>query len=425
MKRMDTKTQLLLVFAFLTAGAAHAQIGIGTATPHGSAALDVSSTSKGFLLPRLTTTQRDAIVTPANGLMIYNITNATLEINNSITAVPDWSPVQNGVGAPMSSVTVAGDTTTDSDIDVLVPGMTLSPPSGTYLVMFNGQYGVGVSTVVSTQRAVTDLNTAYAQIMAVPATNTSHGAILGAETLLPGVYTFPAAVSMADTLRLDGGGDPNALFIFKTGGALNSGAGTVVQLLNNASAQNVFWVAEGAIGLAAGTIMKGTLIAHNAAVAVAAGSNVEGRLFSTAGAVSFGPGTAIVPNGTSVIDLGVLSDFVMFTSAGAIGNTGSSNVTGDIGSDLGAITGFGGINGNIYTPSGTITTARNTLATFSIYQNGVLVANSSRSAYINATVLPLQAIATIIAGQTIEVRWRVDQGPVLVGNRILTLVKVN
>ncbi len=46
-------------------------VGIGTSTPAASALLDVTSTTKGFLPPRMTTAQRDAI-TPVAGLMIYN-----------------------------------------------------------------------------------------------------------------------------------------------------------------------------------------------------------------------------------------------------------------------------------------------------------------------------------------------------------------
>jgi len=47
------------------------QIGIGTNTPNASAMLDISSTSKGFLAPRMSLLQRQAISSPANGLMVY------------------------------------------------------------------------------------------------------------------------------------------------------------------------------------------------------------------------------------------------------------------------------------------------------------------------------------------------------------------
>src|SRR4030095_8155552 len=50
--------------------------GIGTITPNASSLLEIKSTSKGLLIPRMSKTQRDAIVTPATGLMIYQ-TNST------------------------------------------------------------------------------------------------------------------------------------------------------------------------------------------------------------------------------------------------------------------------------------------------------------------------------------------------------------
>lgn len=48
-------------------------VGIGTPTPTTSSALDVNSTSKGMLVPRMTTAQRNAIASPVNGLLVYNI----------------------------------------------------------------------------------------------------------------------------------------------------------------------------------------------------------------------------------------------------------------------------------------------------------------------------------------------------------------
>lgn len=52
-----------------------AGIGIGTVSPNASAALEVNSTTKGFLLPTMTQTQRNAISTPATGLLIYQSDN--------------------------------------------------------------------------------------------------------------------------------------------------------------------------------------------------------------------------------------------------------------------------------------------------------------------------------------------------------------
>ena len=62
-------------FTFLAAvvltATTYAQVGIGTTTPDASSALDITSTTKGLLIPRMTETQRDAISSPATGLMIY------------------------------------------------------------------------------------------------------------------------------------------------------------------------------------------------------------------------------------------------------------------------------------------------------------------------------------------------------------------
>ncbi|KKL07901.1 hypothetical protein LCGC14_2581370, partial [marine sediment metagenome] len=48
-------------------------------SPAASAVLDIVSTTKGMLPPRMTTTQRDAISTPATGLLIWNTTLAVLQ----------------------------------------------------------------------------------------------------------------------------------------------------------------------------------------------------------------------------------------------------------------------------------------------------------------------------------------------------------
>jgi hypothetical protein len=50
------------------------RLGIGTSTPDASAALDITSTTQGFLEPRMTTTQRNAISSPAEGLQVYDLT---------------------------------------------------------------------------------------------------------------------------------------------------------------------------------------------------------------------------------------------------------------------------------------------------------------------------------------------------------------
>jgi hypothetical protein len=105
---MKNLFKFLTVLTILSGSAASAQIGVGTTTPDASAVLDVASTTKGLLAPRHTTTTRNAIVTPANGLLIYNTTTNQLETNNGTTVAPVWT----AVGASNSTLYNANGTTT-------------------------------------------------------------------------------------------------------------------------------------------------------------------------------------------------------------------------------------------------------------------------------------------------------------------------
>jgi uncharacterized protein (TIGR02145 family) len=63
------------------------RVGIGTSSPNSSARLDVSSTSSGFLPPRTTTAQMNAISNPAQGLMVYNNSLKSIFYYNGATWV--------------------------------------------------------------------------------------------------------------------------------------------------------------------------------------------------------------------------------------------------------------------------------------------------------------------------------------------------
>jgi hypothetical protein len=67
------KNIFTLLAAVLFTATTYAQIGINNENPDASAALDITSTTGGLLVPRMTETQRDAISSPATGLMIYQI----------------------------------------------------------------------------------------------------------------------------------------------------------------------------------------------------------------------------------------------------------------------------------------------------------------------------------------------------------------
>jgi hypothetical protein len=69
-----------------------AQVAVNTdgTAPDNSAMLDVKSTIKGMLVPRMTAVQRDAIINPANGLLIFCTDNNVYYSNAGTPAAPNW-----------------------------------------------------------------------------------------------------------------------------------------------------------------------------------------------------------------------------------------------------------------------------------------------------------------------------------------------
>jgi hypothetical protein len=98
-KRIITLTALALSFS----NSIFSQVGIGTTTPNASAELDVTSTSKGLLPPRMTQVQRNAIVSPAAGLIIWCtdcVAAGELQVSNGTT----WTNLFGGITGTTSAI---------------------------------------------------------------------------------------------------------------------------------------------------------------------------------------------------------------------------------------------------------------------------------------------------------------------------------
>jgi hypothetical protein len=89
---------------------ADGNVGIGISTPAASAKLDITSTTQGFLPPRMTTAQRNAIVTPATGLIVYDNTLLSLYQFNGTA----WVAVGAGGGSTKSINSVSTNTAAGS-----------------------------------------------------------------------------------------------------------------------------------------------------------------------------------------------------------------------------------------------------------------------------------------------------------------------
>lgn len=97
----------------------YGQVGINTVTPNVSSMLDISSTNKGLLIPRMTSAQRLAIITPATGLMVYETTTNQFFYFDGIV----WKPLSSttsGWNITGNTGTIAGTnflgTTDNSDL---------------------------------------------------------------------------------------------------------------------------------------------------------------------------------------------------------------------------------------------------------------------------------------------------------------------
>lgn len=88
--KITYKEILTILLVLISISETHAQTGIGTQTPDASAALEIKSTTKGLLIPKLTTTQKNSMPSPATGLMLYDTTLNCISVNNGTPVAPDW-----------------------------------------------------------------------------------------------------------------------------------------------------------------------------------------------------------------------------------------------------------------------------------------------------------------------------------------------
>lgn len=200
--------------------------------------------------------------------------------------------------------------------------------------------------------AATDLLGAYNQLNAnIP--NFFPAPLLGnGQILVPGTYSISSSATINLNLILDGQNNANAVFVFQISGALSTNASSKVLLINGAKACNVFWKVEGLVSMAPGTKMRGTVIANNAAINITAGDTLEGRALAINGAVGINNVLAYTPigcgspmlTGPASPTLASTACFALFTTNGAMTNSGISFVTGDIGTNVGLTTGFTATN---------------------------------------------------------------------------------
>lgn len=112
------KRIFLLFFSIPLVLTCASQVGIGTTTPDTSAELEIKSTSKGFLPPRLTIAQRDSIKTPTGGLEIWCTDCRELEVFDGII----WKNMLGNAACALpipSNVTICNQVWMTQNLDVV------------------------------------------------------------------------------------------------------------------------------------------------------------------------------------------------------------------------------------------------------------------------------------------------------------------
>ena len=99
------KISCLAVLLFCTFHYGSAQIGIGTTNPNSSTILHLESTDKGILIPRVSSSD---IVSPANGLLIFETNDNAFEYNSGTPVAPVWTKINTGSSVYMGKFIITG-----------------------------------------------------------------------------------------------------------------------------------------------------------------------------------------------------------------------------------------------------------------------------------------------------------------------------
>ncbi|MES2285245.1 MAG: hypothetical protein V4547_06110 [Bacteroidota bacterium] len=254
-------------------------VGIGTVSPASTSALDITSTTKGLLIPRMTTVQRDAIATPAIGLQIYNIDCKVVDYWSGSCWISMSKSLPNPGAITSSGTTVfcAGQSRTYTIAAIAgATSYTWTVPAGTTInsgqgtVSISATFGnISGSVCVNANNACETSGQSCLAVSVDPIPNTP-GNITGPSSINPGqlsVNYFIASVNGASAYTWAYSG---------TGLTIASGTGTtsiVVNFACSATAGNLTVTANSTCGASTASSLALTV---TPLLAASAGGNLTG-----------------------------------------------------------------------------------------------------------------------------------------------------
>ena len=193
---------------------------------------------------------------------------------------PSLGTAQSFAVLGASTVTNTGPTIVTGDLGVN-PGAAITgfPPG----IVVGGTTHAADAVALQAQ---TDTTTAYNNLAGQSCTTTfGVPTDIGGMTLVPGVYCFSSSAQLTGVLTLDGGGDPNAVWVFKIASTLTTASNSSVLLINRAQNCNVFWQIGSSATIGTGSTFIGNILALMS-ITLTTNATMSGRALAQNGAVT-------------------------------------------------------------------------------------------------------------------------------------------
>jgi len=175
------------------------------------------------------------------------------------------------------NITSTGSTIIDRDLGLYPGTSVIGFPPG----IVNGVQHI---TDTTASNAKDDATAAFIYLGTLPPTG-SVLADIGGTTITPGIYSTSSSLTITGIVTLDGGGDPDAIFVFQIPTTFLPTSSAIVSLINNAQPCNVYWVTGSSATLATGAVVVGNIIAE-ISVTCDTGAILTGKVFALTGSVT-------------------------------------------------------------------------------------------------------------------------------------------
>jgi uncharacterized protein (TIGR02145 family) len=219
---ITTNTNAILLKAPIASPVFTGTVAIGTANPSAAAVLDITSTSKGLLLPRLTFAQKSAITSPEAGLILWCSdcgTNGELQVYNGTNfvnmvganaqfALPTISATSAASAITSSALTSGGSIDSDGGAFVTARGVVWNTSTNpTVSLSTKTTDGTGIGTFSSSISGLTSGVTYYVKAYATNSVGTKYGPEITVNTAqaVATLASTTAASSIGATTATSGG----------------------------------------------------------------------------------------------------------------------------------------------------------------------------------------------------------------------------